>query len=62
MVSNSILSDYTLTRYNIDPDSGEAVPAYKVLANIKIRPINSVEIFELTVQLENNEIAVAEVQ
>lgn len=62
MVSNNILSDYTLTKYNVDPDTGEAVPAYKILANIKIRPINSVEVFDLTVQLENNEIAVAEVE
>ena len=62
MVSNSILSDYKLTKYNIDPDSGEPVPAYKILANIKIRPINSVEVFDLTVQLENNEVAVSEVQ
>ena len=59
MISNNILSDYKMTKYNIDPESG---PAYKILANIKIRPINSVEVFDLTVQLENNEIAVAEVQ
>lgn len=62
MISNNILSDYKMTKYNIDPESGEAVPAYKILANIRIRPINSVEVFDLTVQLENNEIAVAEVQ
>lgn len=62
MVANSILSDYKLTKYNIDPDSGEAVPAYKILANIRIMPINSVEVFDLTVQLENNEIAVSEIQ
>lgn len=62
MVSNNILSDYRLTKYNIDPESGEAVPAYKILANVRIRPINSVEVFDLTIQLENNEIAVAEVQ
>ena len=62
MVSSNILSDYRMTKYNIDPVSGEAVPAYKVLANIMIRPINSVEVFDLTVQLENNEIAVAETE
>lgn len=62
MVSNNILSEYKLTKYNIDPDSGEPVPAYKILANIRIRPINSVEVFELSVMLENNDVAVEEVQ
>lgn len=60
MVSNYILSDYKLTKYNIDPDSGDPVPAYMVLASLKIMPINSVEVFDLTIQLENNEISVAE--
>lgn len=62
MVSNNILSEYKMIKYNVDPDSGEAVPAYKILANIRIKPINSVEVFDLTVQLENNDIAVEEVQ
>ena len=60
MVSNYILSDYNIVKYNVDPESGERVPAYKVLANIIIRPINSVEVFELRVTLENNDISVAE--
>lgn len=60
MVSNYILSDYKLTKFNIDPDSGEPVPAYMVLANLKIMPINSVEVFDLTIQLENNEVEVSE--
>ena len=62
MVSNNILSAYKLTKYNIDPESGEPVPAYKVLANIEIRPINSVEVFDLTIQIENNEVEVSEVE
>ena len=62
MVSNNILSEYRMTKYNVDPESGEAVPAYKVLANIMIRPINSVEVFDLTIQLENNEISVTETE
>ena len=60
MVSSYILSDYKLTKYNVDPVSGEPVPAYMVLASLKIMPINSVEVFDLTVQLENNEIIVEE--
>ena len=60
MVSNYILSDYSVIKYNVDPESGETVPAYKVLANIVIKPINSVEVFELRVTLENNDISVAE--
>lgn len=60
MVSNYILSDYNIVKYNVDPESGQRVPAYKVLANITIRPINSVEVFELRVTLENNDISVAE--
>lgn len=62
MVSNNILSDYKLTKYNIDPESGEAVPAYKILANIRINPINSVEVFDLTVRLENSNFELAEVE
>lgn len=62
MVSNYILSDYKVTRYLLDPDSGQPVPAYKVLANIKITPINSVEVFDLTVTLENSEITVSETE
>lgn len=53
MVTDYILNDYTLTRYTIDPKDGTPVPAYKVLAIIRIQPINSVEVFELTVSLEN---------
>lgn len=60
MVSNSVLSDYKLTKFNVDPDSGEPVPAYMVLANVQIRPINSVEVFDMTLQIENNQVEVAE--
>lgn len=60
MVSNYILTDYSITRYLIDPETGEAVPAYKVLAVIRIQPINSIEVFDLTVQLENAEVTVSE--
>lgn len=62
MVSNYILSDYSIVKYNIDPETGQAVPSYKVLSAIRIVPINSVEVFELQVQLENNEVTVAEVE
>ena len=54
MVSNYILSDYKITRLSVDPDTGRPVPAYKVLAVLRIMPINSVEVFDLTVQLENS--------
>lgn len=60
MVSNYILSDYGIIKYNVDPETGEPVPAYKLLSAIRIMPINSVEVFDLTVYLENNEIEVAE--
>ncbi len=60
MVSNYILTDYAITRYLIDPETGDPVPAYKVLAVIRIQPINSIEVFDLTVQLENSEVVVAE--
>lgn len=62
MVSNNILSDYRIIKYNVDPETGEPVPAYKILAVIKIMPINSVEVFDLSIQLENNEVTVAEVE
>lgn len=62
MVSNYILSDYKIVKYNVDPETGQPVPAYKVLAVIKIMPINSIEVFELQVQIENNEITTAEVE
>ena len=54
MISNNIIRDYTITRYNIDPESGERVPAYKILAAIRIVPINAVEQFELTINIEND--------
>lgn len=60
MVSNYILSDYKITKLSVDPDTGDRVPAYKVLANIKIMPINSVEVFSLAVEIENNSVNVAE--
>ena len=62
MVSNYILSDYGLVKYNIDPQTGAPVPSYKVLASVRIVPINSVEVFELKVELENREVTVAEVE
>lgn len=62
MVSNYILSDYGLVKYNIDPRTGAPVPSYKVLASVRIVPINSVEVFELKVELENKEVTVAEVE
>lgn len=62
MVSNYILSDYSIVKYNIDPITGADVPSYKILAAIRIVPINSVEVFELQVQLENSEVTVAEVE
>lgn len=55
MKSDYILSDYTISRLFINPEDGAAVPAYEVMAVIRIQPINSVEIFDLTVMLENNE-------
>lgn len=62
MVSNYILSDYSIVKYNVDPETGQTVPSYKILAAIRIVPINSVEVFELQVQLENSEVTVAEVE
>lgn len=61
MTANYVLQDYSITRYLIDPVTGENVPSYKVLAVIRIRPINSIEVFDLTVQLENAEVVVAEI-
>lgn len=60
MVSGYVLQDYSIVRYYIDPTSGDAVPSYKVLAIVRIQPINSIEVFDLTVQLENAEVIVAE--
>ena len=62
MVSNYILSSYSIVKYNVDPETGQAVPSYKVLSAIRIVPINSVEVFELQIELENNEVTVAEVE
>ena len=62
MVSNYILSDYRITKYNVDPESGAEVPSYKILANIRIVPINSVEVFELQVTLENSDVTIAETE
>lgn len=59
MVSNYILQDYSIVRYLIDPESGNTVPAYKVLGVVKIQPINSIEVFDLTVQLENTSVSSA---
>lgn len=60
MVANYILQDYSIVRYLVDPETGDPVPAYKVLAVIKIQPINSIEVFDLTVQLENADVFVIE--
>lgn len=60
MKSNYILDDYSLTRYLIHPETGERIPAYKVFAIVKIVPINSVEVFELQVHLENEELNLTE--
>lgn len=60
MVSNYILSDYKITKLSVDPETGDRVPAYKVLAEIKIMPINSVEVFSLAVEIENNAVNVVE--
>ena len=55
MKTDYIINEYALTRLTVDPNTGQAVPAYKVLAVIRIQPINSVEVFDLTVYLENVE-------
>ena len=54
MKTDYILNDYSITRLMRDPETGAAVPAYEVMAIIRIQPINSVEIFDLTIYLENN--------
>ena len=53
MKADYILNDFSVTRLMVDPQTGYAVPAYEVMAVIRIQPINSVEIFDLTVYLEN---------
>lgn len=60
MVSNSILTTYKITKLDVDPETGQQVPAYKILAVIKIYPINSVEVFDLTVEIDNNDLTIAE--
>lgn len=62
MKSNYILDNYSLVKYNNDPETGEPVPAYKVLAAIRIVPIASVEVFELQISLENREFSISEVE
>ena len=57
MVSNYILDDYKLIKYTTDPETGNPVPAYKLLAVVQIVPIDSVEVFELTVEINNSEIS-----
>lgn len=60
MKANYILDDYTITKYNINPDTGERIPAYKVFAIIRIVPVNSVEVFELQIHLENEDLNLVE--
>ena len=60
MEANHILEDYSIVRYMINPEDGTPVPAYKILGAIKIRPINSIEVFDLTVNLENTSVTMAE--
>ena len=60
MVSNYILEDYSIVRHLKDPETGEDVPAYQVLGVIKIRPYNSIEVFQLSVQLENTSALISE--
>ena len=55
MKSDYILSDYAVTRLYVDPATGADVPAYEVMAVIRIQPINSVEVFDLTVYMENSD-------
>lgn len=55
MVSNYILEDYAITRLFTDPDTGYPVPAYEVMAVIRIQPINSIEVFDLTIVMENTD-------
>lgn len=62
MKASYILNDYNIIKLNIDPETGTSVPAYKILAVIRIQVINSVEVFDLSVQIENAEITVAELR
>jgi hypothetical protein len=55
MVSDYILEDYAITRLFTDPDTGYPVPAYEVMAVIRIQPINSIEVFDLTIVMENTD-------
>ena len=55
MITDYILNDYQITRLFVDPDTGITIPAYKVYAVIRIQPINSIEVFELTVRMENED-------
>ena len=55
MVSDYILEDYAVTRLYTDPNTGYPVPAYEIMAVIRIQPINSVEVFDLTIYLENTD-------
>ena len=55
MVSDYILEDYAITRLYTDPNTGYPVPAYEIMAVIRIQPINSVEVFDLTVYMENTD-------
>lgn len=55
MVSDYILQDYAVTRLYTDPNTGFAVPAYEIMAVIRIQPINSVEVFDLTIYMENTD-------
>lgn len=57
MVSNYILTDYSIERYVNDPETGDPVPAYKVLGVVRVQPINSIEVIDLTVQIENSNIS-----
>ena len=55
MVSDYILEDYAVTRLYTDPNTGYPVPAYEIMAVIRIQPINSVEVFDLTIYMENTD-------
>lgn len=60
MIENHVLSSYKIVKYTEDPETGAPVPAYEVMAVIRIVPINSTEIFDLTIQLENENLNVVE--
>ena len=53
MLGSHIIDDYSIVRYMYDPQSGLEVPSYKILGVVKIRPINSIEVLELEVRLDN---------